>query len=213
VGVALGDRVSGQDQRTLRSREHGGGRLHRGAVAPDPRRHARGRAQLDDTLGLEDVRRQRQEDRPRRGRQRGLRRSVNQPRQVLEPTHLRRPLHKGARDRGKVGPEDRLGDVECLVVLARGYQEGRSRLLGVVEHPERVAEAGRHVDADDPELAGGLGVAVGHRDHRGLLEREHVRESGRLDETVHERQLGRSRVPEEVLDTLLKQHLQEGALP
>ena len=59
----------------------------------------------------------------------------------------------------------------CCPAVTRS---GAPRLLGVVEHPERVAEARRHVNAHDAELARGLGIAVGHRHDRGLLERQHV---------------------------------------
>ncbi len=212
VSVALGDGVAGQDQRAGRPRQHVGGRLHRRAVPTDSRRDARRRAQLDDTLGLENVRGQGQEDRPGGRGQRGLRRAVDEARQVFETPDLGRPLHERPRDRRQVRPQNGLGDVERLIVLPCGHQKGRSRLLGVVEHAERVAETGRHVDAHDAELAGGLGIPVGDRDHRGLLERQHVGERGLLGETVHQRQLGRPRVPEHVPHALLLQDVQEGAL-
>ena len=213
VGVALGDRVPGEDQGAFRPRQRLGGRFHCLPVSANPRGHARGRPQLDGALGLEDVRRQRQEDRAGRGRQRGLRRTANEPRQVLEPAHLGRPLDERTRNRWKVGPEDRLGDVEALVVLTRRHEKRRARLLGIVEHPESVPETRSHVDADDPELPGGLGVPVGHRDDGGLLEPQHVGQRGLLDKAVHERELGRPGIAEQVLDALLLENLQEGALP
>ena len=213
MGVALGDRVPGQDQRALGPRQDLRGGLHRRAVSADPRGHTRGRPELDHTLGLEHVHGQRQKDRAGRGRERGLRRAVDEPRQVVEPPHLGRPLHERAGDGGQVGPEDRLGDVEALVVLPRRHEQRRARLLGVVEHAHGVPEARGHVHVDDAELPGGLRVAVGHRDDGRLLEPEHVAERRLLGEGVHERQLRRPRIAEQVLDALLLQDLQERALP
>ena len=91
-----------------------------------------------------------------------------------EAMHLARPFHSGRASGRQVGRQDRLGAVEVRVVLAGGDQDRRAGLLRVVEHAHRVAEAGRDVQVDHRELAGGLRVAVGHRHHGGLLQAEHV---------------------------------------
>ena len=96
------------------------------AIAAQPRRDARRRHQLDLGLGLEDVAGQRQEHRAGRRRQRGLGGAMHHPRQVGEAMHLGRPFHQRPRDRRQVGPQDRLGDVEVLIVLAGG-DEDRAR--------------------------------------------------------------------------------------
>ena len=84
-------------------------------------------------------------------------------------------------------------------MLTRGDHERRLCPRGVVEDREAVGEAGCHVDVDDPEPPGGLGVAVGRGDRRGLLEPQHVLEP-RVREGVEERQLRRPRVAEEITD-------------
>jgi len=137
------------DGREVIGRERGGGLIPLfmtvGRIAGDAGRDAGRPSEVQLPFRVEDVGRQRQEDGAGRGRQRRLGRAVDGARQVLEPPHLRGPFHERARDRGQVGPEDRLGEVEGLVVLARRHQERRAGLLGVVEHAQRVAEPGRHV--------------------------------------------------------------------
>src|SRR2546422_8258548 len=54
-------------------------------------------------------------------------------RSVLEAPRLGGPLHEGLGDRRQVGPENRLGDREALVVLPRG-QEERGAGLRSEEH-------------------------------------------------------------------------------
>jgi hypothetical protein len=138
---------------------------------------------------------------------------MDRARKVGEPPYFSGPLDERARDRRQVGPEDRLGEVEALVVLPRRHEERGPGLLGVVQHAERVAEARRDVDVGDAELRGRLGVAVRHGDDGGLLEAEDVRDLRLADQAVHQRQLGRPRVAEYVLDALLPQEPQERLLP
>ena len=125
---------------------------------------------------------------------------------------LGRPFHERPRERRQVGPQDRLGDVEVLVVLAGGDQDRRAGLLRVVEHAHGVAEARRDVEVHHRELAGGLGVAVGHRHQRGLLQAEDVADVVLDREGVHQRQLGGAGIAEHDPDALLLQEIEEGAL-
>jgi len=76
------------------------------------------------------------------------------------------------------------GDDERRLVLERGAQ---------VAH--RVPEADAGVEVDERRPARRLGEAVGHRDHRGLLEAEDVPEVRRV--VREERLLGRAEVPED----------------
>ncbi len=132
--------------------------------------------------------------------------------QVAEPPHLSRPLHERPGERGEVRPQQGLGEPERLIVLARGHEQRGAGALGVVEHPERVAEPGGHVDVHDAQPAGGLRVPVGHREDRRLLEPQHVPDVGLDGEGVHQRQLGRARVAEEHGDALLAQEGEKGLL-
>ena len=196
----------------LASRQHRRRRLHRRAVAAQPRRDAGRRHQVELGLRLEDVAGQRQEHRPGRRRQRGLGGAVHQPRQVGDAADLVGPFDERPRQPRQVGREDRLGDDELVVLLAGGDQDRRGRLLGVVEHTHGVAEPGRDVEVRHRELAGRLRVAVGHRHHGGLLQAEHVAQLVLGRERVHQRQLGGAGIAEQNLDAFLLEQLQEGAL-
>ena len=212
VGAAVRDGVAGDDQRTLRLRQHRGGFRDRCRIAAQPRRHARRRRQVDLALGLEDVAGQRQEHRAGRRRQRRLRRAMHEPRQVGEPLHLGGPFHQRPRQCRQVGPQDRLGGVEIEVVLAGGDEDRAPRLLRVVEHAHGVAEPGRDVQVDDREPAGRLRIAVGHADDDRLLQGEHVAQVVLGRERVHQRQFGGARIAEDDVDALLLEQLQEGTL-
>ena len=66
--------------------------------------------------------------------------------------------------------------------------------VGGHQAAHRVAGARRGVQVDQGRLAGGLGEAVGHRQRRRLLQRQHVGEV--VGEVLQERLLGRARVSE-----------------
>ncbi len=68
------------------------------------------------------------------------------------------------------------------------------------------------MQVDHRELAGGLGVAVGHRHHGGLLQAEDVVDLVLGRERIHQRQLGGAGIAEQVLDAFLLQEIEEGAL-
>ena len=211
-GVAVGDRVAGDQERALGVREEPSRLGDRPAVADDPPGHARGRREVEVALGVQDVDREREEDGPRRMRERGLRRAVYDPREVLEAPRLRGPLHEGLGDRRQVGPEDRLGDREALVVLPRGQEERRAGLHRVVQHPHRVAQTRRDVDVRRGDPARRLGVAVRHRDGDRFLERQHVVDRGLAREPVHQRELGGPGVAEHHGDAFLLKELEERLL-
>ena len=108
---------------------------------------------------------------------------------------------------------DRIGSsIEIFgVLLAGGHQDRRARHLRVVEHAHGVAEAGRDVEVEHRELAGGLGVAVGHRHQRGLLQAEDVADVVLDREGVHQRQFGGAGIAEHDPDALLLEQIEEGA--
>ena len=68
------------------------------------------------------------------------------------------------------------------------------------------------MEVDHGELAGGLGVAVGHRHQGGLLQAEHVADVVLDREGVHQRQFSGAGVAEYDLDTLLLEQIEEGTL-
>ncbi len=154
MGAAVRDRVAGVDHRMPGLGQNGGGGSDRGGVAAQPRRDAGRHHQVEVALLLEDVAGQRQEDRPGRRRERGLDGAMHQARQVGHAMDLGGPFDEGPRQRGQVGGKNRLGDDVILILLAGGEQNGRARLLGVVEHAHGVAEPRRHVEIQDREPAG-----------------------------------------------------------
>src|SRR5438093_990968 len=204
--------VARDQERALGVREEPSRLGDRPAVADDPPGHARGRREVEVALGVQDVDREREEDGPRRMRERGLRRAVHDPREVLEAPRLRGPLHEGLGDRRQVGPENRLGDREALVVLPRGQEERGAGLHRVVQHPHRVAQTRRDVDVRRGEPARRLGVAVRHRDGDRFLERQHVVDRGLAREPVHQRELGGPGVAEHHGDAFLLEELEERLL-
>ena len=212
MGAALRHRVAGDDHGLLRLRQQVGGGRDRIGIAAHARRDAGRLQQVEVGIVLEDVARQREEHRAGRRRERGLGRAVHETRQVFEPLDLRGPLGERPRQRRQVGRQHRLGDEILGVLLAGGDQDRRAGLLRVVEHAHGVAEAGRDVEVDHRELAGGLGVAVGHRHHGRLLQAEDVADVVLDRERVHQRQLGGAGVAEHDADALLLQQVEERAL-
>ena len=131
--------------------------------------------------------------------------------QVVEALDLRREFHERPGQRRQVGGKDRLLDEIFGVLLAGGDQDRRARHLRVVEHAHGVAEAGRDVEVEHRELAGGLRVAVGHRHQRGLLQAEDVADVVLDREGVHQRQFGGAGIAEHDPDALLLEQIEERA--
>jgi hypothetical protein len=100
----------------------------------------------------------------------------------------------------------------ALLVLPGGNEDRRRALLRVVEHPHRIAETGRHMQVDDGEPAGGLGVAVRHGHDHGFLQAEDVTKPRIAGQGVHQRQLGGAWVAENHLDALLGQKIEQRLL-
>ena len=212
MSAALRHRVAGHDHRTLGVREQRRGRIDRRAIAAQARRDARGRKKVDIAVGAQDVAGQRQEYRPGRRRHRGLGGAVHEPRQIGEAMHLGRPFDERPRDGRKVGPQNRLGGIEALLVLTGGHENGRACLLRVVEHAHGVAQAGRDVEIDHCELARRLRIAVRHRHDGRFLQAQQVAQLVLGRERIHQRQFGGAGIAEHDLDALLLQNIEEGAL-
>ena len=211
--VAVGNSVTGDDQRRARGDQLPGRRVHRRPIAEDPGRHARGREEIEIVaLGIENVDGQREKDRTARLGQGALHRTADDAWQVLEPMRLCRPLDVRRRHRRQLGPEDRLGHREALVVLTGGEQQRGVRLVRVVQHAHGVAESRRDVDVDGRQATARLRVAVGHRDGHCLLQRQHVADARLAREPVHQRQLGGARIAEHDRHALGLEDLEERLL-
>ena len=65
------------------------------------------------------------------------------------------------------------------------------------------------MDVARHQLARGAGVAVGHRDHDGFLEGQHVAHLRCRGEGVHDRQLGRAGIAEQMGHALACEKLQK----
>ena len=129
--------------------------------------------------------------------------------QLARRAHLVAPLHGAAGQLDERPGQQRVGDDVAVVLLAGGHHQRRAVRPGVGEVADGVAEAGRGVEVEERRSPGGLGVAVGHADDGGLLEREHVAEVVGLGQGVDERQLGAARVAEDVPHALGAEHLEE----
>jgi hypothetical protein len=97
----------------------------------------------------------------------------------------------------------------ALLLLAGGHDHRRARHQRGVDRADRIAEAGRDMDVARHQLAGGAGIAVGHGDHDGFLQTQHVTHLRRRGERMHDRQLGRAGIAEHLDDALVAQDAQE----
>ena len=209
-GVRRGDLVAGQNDGLL-SREQAPGELFERGIARAYRRVDAGHlAHVDGGLVVQDVSRQRDEDRAGRRGRGDLGGAAQDTRQVFDAAHFGGPFHDrlGDRDQGRV--EQGLGQPVALFLLAGGHDHRRARHHRGVDRADGIAEARRHVDVAGDQLAGGPCIAVGHGDHDGFLQGQHVAHLRRRGERMHDRQLGRTGVAEHLGDALVLQHAQEG---
>jgi hypothetical protein len=169
---------------------------HRGAVDRRPGRD------LELARLVEHVHRDRHEHRSGGRRGRGQEGPTEDGRQLAEVADLVLPLRRPGRQPGEVTGQDRLGQEVATVLLAGGHHHRRVVGPSVGEIAEPTAEAGHRMEVHEARPATGLGVPIGHGHGDVLLEAEHVVQLGVLGQRVHERQLGRARVPEAVRHTL-----------
>ena len=209
-GVGRRDLVAGQDD-GLPGRQQAPGELLQGGIAGAHRRVDAGHvAHVDGGFVVQDVAWQRDEHRSGRRRHRHLGGAAQDAGQVLDAADLGGPFHDRLRDRHQRRVEERLGQAVALLLLAGGHDHRRARHHRGVDRADGIAEAGRHMDVAGHQLAGGAGVAVGHGDHDGFLEGQHVAHLRRRGERVHDRQFGRAGIAEHLGDAFVLQHAQEG---
>ncbi|VWC46888.1 hypothetical protein BLA6860_07458 [Burkholderia lata] len=148
------------------------------------------------------VDRDRHEHRAARLLHRDAIRTRDRGRHVLRARRLDAPLHVRLRQLGSLRrPEERVERQDRARLLARGDDQRRAVLEGGEEIAHRVADARRGMQVDDRRIAGGLRVAVGHSDHDGFMQAEHVAEIVR--EVAEHRQLGRAGIAEHAVDAEL----------
>ncbi len=136
---------------------------------------------------------------------------MNRERQFFETANFARPFDERPRDLRKIGPQQRLAEREALIVLSGRHDDWRAGFARVVEHSHRVAESRRNVDADARQFSRRLRVAVGHRHHGCFLQPENVAQLRFDRERIHQRQLRRSGISEDILDAFLLQKLEKRA--
>ncbi len=112
--------------------------------------------------------------------------------------------------RGALGIEEWLQRQDRAGLLARGDHQRRLVAIGVVDVAERIAESGRRMQIDEPGIAGGLRIAVGHADHGGFLQAQHIVDVVRP--VAQERQFGRAGIAEHFFDAECAQQVESGGL-
>jgi hypothetical protein len=129
--------------------------------------------------------------------------------ELAQRPHFVRPLRDRCGETDQVAGEERVVVLVTTILLAGGdHQRGAVRLR-VGQVADRVAEPGRGVEVEEGGTPRRLRVAVGHRDRGGLLQRQHVLDVVDGGERVHERQLGRPGVAEDVTHALRAEHLEQ----
>src|SRR5262249_49514261 len=97
--------------------------------------------------------------------------------------------------------------------LLPGRDEERSvRLFSVIEHAERIAEAGRGMEANGCEAPRGLRIAVRHAHDAGFLQSQYEANPRVGGERVHQMQFSRARIAKDATDPLLDKKLKQGLL-
>ena len=174
------------------------------------------------------VERQREEDGPRRRRERGSDRPAEHRRQRLDVTDLVGPLGELVGHPHEVAREDRFLVAEVAAVGARGHEHGRAGDRGRIEVSEPVCQSRREVQVRDsgredvavlaaihpvsPLAVGvvppGARVPRRHADRDVLVQAEDVLDVA-VGQRVDDRQFGRPGVPEDVCDAGLRQRLDD----
>jgi hypothetical protein len=89
-----------------------------------------------------------------------------------------------------------------LLLLPGGNDQRRARIERREQGAHRVAKPRRDMHVARNQFTRGAGIAVGHGDNDRLLQAEHVAHIRIIRERMHDRQLGGSRIAEEVSDAL-----------
>ena len=111
-----------------------------------------------------------------------------------------------------IAREMRIALQEAGVVLPHGDHQGDVSQLSVVEQGRGGRQSGGGVQVEEARPAGCPRISLGHARADHLMQTEYVADIGSLFERVHELDLGRSRDPEDILDLLGPEQVDEGLL-
>ena len=132
-------------------------------------------------------------------------------RNILGAGRLDAELDIGPRKfRGAFGVEKGLQRQDAAGLLARSDDQRGLVAVGGVDVAERVADACRRMQIDKAGVAGGLGIAIGHPDHGGLLQAEHIVDI--VGPVAQERQFRRAGIAEHLADAERPQQLERRLL-
>ncbi|MGY3617600.1 hypothetical protein ACVJGD_003796 [Bradyrhizobium sp. USDA 10063] len=196
-GLRAVDGGADHEGRVLALGERRDQRLYRCRIGPDL---AADLARLD-RLGrpVPIVDRHRDEGRPAGRLHRDVIGARDRARHVLGPRRLDGPFHIRLREfGGTFGIEEWLQRQDRARLLACGDHQRRLVAVGVEDIAERVSDAGRRMQIDEAGVPRRLGIAVRHADDGGFLQPQHVVDV--VGPVAQERQFGRARIAEHLLD-------------
>jgi hypothetical protein len=179
----------------LRAGEHRRGMLHLFQITAQPRPNAGWSRGIQVGFSHHNVHGQRQEDRSSRRCGSNLDGAPQGAGQILDALYLIGPFGHRLHHTHQVTPQDGLGKGVAAVLLSGGKQEGRTGLGGVVQHAHSIAQPWRHMQVHHPQCPRSQRIAIRHGHCYPFLERQHILHVWVVNQNIHEGQLGRARVP------------------
>ena len=210
TGLRVGHAVAHEDHRIVRPGEQargGGDRLC--ARRRQGTRCARqcGKRGRRPGLGLQG---HREHGWARRWPERTAHRGIEHGTEIGGVVHLLGEPRNGARHPCDLPAQEWRPGQHSRQLLAHDHQQGNAR-AGRVQHAAHgVGHARLHVHQRHAQPAGGLRVAIGHAHHRGLGEAQHEPGCPGAREGIHEGQLRAARIPEDDLDALRDERVEQG---
>ena len=128
---------------------------------------------------------------------------------IFGPQRLAGPFHIGTRELGRsFGAEERIERQDRTRLLTGGDHQRRAILPGGEQVAQCIAHACGGMQVDQRRLAAGLRMAIGHGDHRRLVQPEHVFHA--IGKRLQHRQLGAARIAEQCIDAEVAEHGESG---
>ena len=138
-----------------------------------------------------------------------LERAAQERGHLVGALHLRAPLDERRRHRHEIVAEQGRAQAKARILLARGEEQGRARLARVVEHAERIAETGSHVQVHHARAPARLRIVARGADGHGLVQRQHVADLRVVRQALDDGALGGAGIAEEILDAVAHQGFHE----